>query len=57
MSTNKSLIEKMTKGVKHKIVMDPRSYRMAHPIYSKKDAEKVKYTHLPPTTIGAKFTK
>ena len=43
--------------VKHKVVLNPKSYRMAHPIYSKKDAERVKFTHKPPQGFGAKFCK
>ena len=55
MKTNgKGLLDKM---VKHKIVMDPKSYRMAHPVYSKKEAEKVGYTHIPPEGIGAKLVR
>jgi threonyl-tRNA synthetase len=35
----------MDKLPKHKFVMDPKSYRMAHPIYALKDIESVKVTH------------
>jgi len=35
----------MDKLPKHKFVMDPKSYRMAHPIYALKDIEGVKVTH------------
>jgi len=31
--------------IKHKVVMNPKSYRMAHPVYSQKEVEKVHYTH------------
>ena len=35
----------MNKLPKHKFFMDPKSYRMAHPVYSMKDIEKVEVTH------------
>ena len=31
--------------IKHKVVMNPKSYRMAHPVYSQKEVEKVHFTH------------
>jgi threonyl-tRNA synthetase len=37
-----SLIEKLPK---HTFVLNPKSYRMAHPVYSQKDVEAVKVTH------------
>ena len=36
------LIDKLPK---HRVVMNPKSYRMAHPVYSKTDIERVHYTH------------
>ena len=35
----------MDKLPKHKIFMDPKSYRLAHPVYSMQDIEKVEVTH------------
>lgn len=32
---------------KHKMLLDPKSYRMAHPVYAMKDLEKIKVTHKP----------
>ena len=43
--------------IKHKVVLNPKSYRMAHPVYAKKDAERVKFTHKPPKGLGAKFCR
>ena len=36
---------------KHKFVLNPKSYRMAHPVYQLKDIEKIHYTHRPPKGI------
>jgi len=36
---------------KHKVVLDPRSYRMAHPVYSTSDIEDVQYTHMKPLNM------
>ena len=46
--SKKGLLDKM---VKHKMVLDPKSYRMAHPIYAKKELENVRYTHKAPEGI------
>jgi len=35
----------MDKLPKHKFVMDPKSYRMAHPVYALQDIESIKVTH------------
>jgi hypothetical protein len=35
----------MDKLPKHKFILDPKSYRMAHPVYSLKDIEGVQVTH------------
>ena len=43
-----SLLDKM---IKHKMVLNPKSYRMAHPVYSQAEAEQVKYTHKTPEGI------
>lgn len=37
-----SLLDKLPK---HKMVLNPKSYRMAHPIYAMKDLEDIKVTH------------
>lgn len=42
MPTGYRLLEKLPK---HKMVMDPKSYRMAHPVYSMQDIEKIEVTH------------
>ena len=44
----KSLLDKM---IQHKVVLNPRSYRMAHPVYSQKEVETVKYTHKAPEGV------
>ena len=38
----KSLLDKLPK---HKMVLNPKSYRMAHPIYAMKDLDEIKVTH------------
>lgn len=50
--SHKKLIDSM---IKHKVVLNPKSYRMAHPIYSQKTAEDVKYTHKSPQGIRDKI--
>jgi hypothetical protein len=47
------LIDKMPK---HKVLMNPKSYRMAHPVYSQKDLDNVKYTHKKPSGVKEWFT-
>jgi hypothetical protein len=42
------LIDKLPK---HKVVLNPKSYRMAHPVYSQKDIERIHYTHKKPEGI------
>ena len=42
------LIDKLPK---HRVVLNPRSYRMAHPVYSTKDIERIHYTHKKPEGI------
>ena len=41
----KSLLDRMPK---HKILLNPTSYRMAHPIYAKADLENIEATHQTP---------
>ena len=50
----KSLLDKMPK---HKLMLDPKSYRMAHPIYSQSEVEQVKFTHKAPEGIRDKVTR
>ena len=52
-SNGKSVLDKM---VKHKIMLDPKSYRMAHPVYGQKEVEKVAYSHKAPEGIRDKIT-
>jgi len=33
---------------KHRMIFNPNSYRMPHPVYSMEDAEKVELTHIEP---------
>ena len=42
--SRKSLLDKLPK---HKMVLDPKSYRMAHPVYAMKDLDEIKVTHKP----------
>lgn len=47
------IIDKMPK---HRMVMNAKSYRMAHPVYSLKDVEDhVKVTHVEPNGYGEKL--
>ena len=41
--------------IEHKLVLNPKSYRMAHPVYSQKEVEKVKYTHKKPEGLRDRF--
>ena len=50
--SKKSLLDKMPK---HKMVMNPKSHRMAHPIYSMKELEKISVTHKPTNGIRDKM--
>ena len=43
-----SFVEKLPK---HKLIMNPTSYRMAHPVYKLQDIEGVHFTHKKPTGI------
>ena len=45
MKQGKSLIEKMPK---HRIVLNPKSYRMAHPVYSQSTVENITATYKEP---------
>ena len=54
MPPHKSLLDKLPK---HKIVLNPKSYRMAHPVYSQSEVDKIKYTHKKPETILDKLTR
>jgi len=48
----KSFVEKLPK---HKLLLNPTSYRMAHPVYKLEDITNVKYTHTAPKTIKDKL--
>ena len=48
MKKGMGMIDKLPK---HKVVLNPKSYRMAHPVYASKDIDNVHYTHRPPTGI------
>ena len=48
----KSLLDKMPN---HRVVLNPRSYRMAHPVYSQGEVERIKYSHKPPQGIKDKI--
>lgn len=51
MPNSTRLLEKLPK---HKMVMDPRSYRMAHPVYSMSDIENIEVTHKTPENLRDK---
>ena len=51
MSTKK-LIEKLPK---HKMIMDPKSYRMIHPVYSMREIETIEQTHQQPRGFRDRF--
>lgn len=34
---------------KHKMIMDPKSYRMVHPVYQSRDIEIIEKTHMKPS--------
>ena len=40
---------------KHKLMLDPKSYRMAHPVYSLPDIEEIPVTHRKPENFRDKF--
>jgi hypothetical protein len=40
---------------KFKMIMNPQSYRMAHPVYKLQDIEDIKKYHHTPETKGDKF--
>ena len=42
---------------KHKVVLNPDSYRMAHPVYSLMDIEKIEETHVKPTHFRDYFAR
>lgn len=46
----------MDRMPKHKVLLNPTSYRMNHPIYEKRDLEKVKVTHQKPKGISDHIT-
>lgn len=52
--SRKSLLDKLPK---HKMVLDPKSYRMAHPVYAMKDLEKIQVTHKPTEGIRDKTAR
>ena len=52
--SRKSLLDKMPK---HKMVMNPTSHRMAHPVYAMKDLEKIQVTHKPTNGIRDKMAQ
>lgn len=52
MSSAKKLLEQLPK---HKMILDPKSYRMAHPVYSLKDIETIAVTHRKPENLRDKF--
>lgn len=54
MKQAKSLLDKMPK---HRIVMNPKSYRMAHPVYSQKEVDNIKYTHKAPEGIRDRIVR
>ena len=49
---SRNLIEKLPK---HHLVLNPKSYRMAHPVYQLKDIESVKVTHRSPEGLRDRF--
>ena len=49
MPATKSLLEKLPK---HKMVMNPKSYRMAHPVYSQSTVDNISATHKAPEGIS-----
>ncbi len=40
---------------KHKMILNPKSYRMAHPVYSLNDIEKIEQTHHKPIGFSDYF--
>lgn len=51
-SQAKKLIETLPK---HKMIMDPKSYRMAHPVYKMRDIETIEITHKQTLNFRDKF--
>jgi hypothetical protein len=54
MSSAKKWIDKMPN---HKMVLDPKSYRMIHPVYSLREIEKVPVTHRKPEGFRDYFAR
>ena len=48
MKSVEKLIEKMPK---HKMILNPKSYRMAHPVYSEAAMNEIKVTHQKPKSL------
>ena len=48
MSNLEKLVNKLPR---HKMVLNPFSYRMAHPVYSKQSMEEIKVTHQKPNSV------
>lgn len=40
---------------KFKLIMNPKSYRMAHPVYQKQDIEQIKIYHHEPESVSDKI--
>ena len=51
-SSNQKWYEKLPK---HKMILDTKSHRMIHPVYSLKDIETVEFTHHQPKGISDYF--
>jgi len=52
MTQAKKLLEKLPK---HKMLLDPKCYRMAHPVYSLHDIEEIPVTHRKPENFRDRF--
>ena len=53
--TDKAVKTLMDKMPHHKVMLNPKSYRMAHPVYSKEDLNSIDVTHRERKTIADKI--
>ena len=48
------LVDKLPK---HKLMLNPKSYRMVHPVYSKKDILDIKPTYKEPSNLSERIAR
>ena len=53
----KRVVKIFEKFPKHKMIMDPKGHRMAHPVYSMRDIEVIEQTHHQPQNFRDRWAK